>query len=116
MEKQIKYTQQWDFHITHSVIFVERNQYIGSYELEETGDYTKLASLYVNEECRTVGTGKRIFEAAMKDMEERGYKMATLMVKKTNKIAMDMYKKYGFKYSSESECGLYEWLEYEINK
>jgi len=116
MEKQIKFTQQWDFSIVHTVILYERNQYIGSYQLEETADYTKLATLYVNEEFRGLGTGKRLFEIAIKDMEERGYKIATLMVKKTNKIAMNMYKKYGFKYSSESECGLYEWLEYEIIK
>lgn len=67
--------------------------YGGMWVIVDEGHITNIA---VHPEYRGIGVGKMIMEALIKVAKGEGVKSMTLEVRRTNLIALNLYKKYGF--------------------
>ena len=106
--KFIRYTQQWDFCIIHSTTMILKGEYIGSYFFEESVDNTLLNGVYIDEQHRRKGFGNILLNDIQEQIKKREYRKTYLMVKKDNNVAKEMYKKAGFRFSSNQDR--YEWM------
>ncbi len=72
--------------------------YGGIWLIVDEGHITNIA---VHPNFRGLGIGNLLVEGLIKICRERGINRMTLEVRKSNKIAQSLYKKFGFK-----ECGI----------
>lgn len=89
--------------------------YGGFWKIIDQGDINNIA---VKKEYRNMGFGKMLMEALIEKAKEQKIKAITLEVRVTNKSAINLYKKLGFKeagirkkYYSDNEDALIMWLE-----
>lgn len=68
--------------------------YIGIWKVLDEGDITNVA---VGEDSRNMGIGQSLISKAIRIAREEGIKDLTLEVRKSNKAAIFLYEKNGFK-------------------
>ena len=108
--------QDWETFTTYLTILTNDNDdYIGSYDITQYEDEIILGNIYVNKIHRGRGYSILLIEDAI---SKRYYNRNTntnlyLLVNKENKIAINLYKKYGFEYDSDyDDEGIYYWMKY----
>lgn len=107
--------QKWDFHKVDKYIYFDDDiigslddiKIIGSYNIELINNYTKLTSLYVQEEYRNKG----YFNVFMNDILSLIKEDIYIIVRKESFIK-DKYIKYGFEYHSEYDDN-FDWYVLE---
>ena len=89
--------------------------YGGFWKILDEADINNIA---VKKEFRQMGFGKMLMNALIEDAKSQNIKAMTLEVRVTNKSAIALYKKLGFKeagirknYYSDKEDALIMWLE-----
>lgn len=99
--------EQWDYHISHNIIFVCGKEIICRYEVKECIFENSLEGVYVNEKYRGEGYGKMMMEDFLSFRKKMGYKEVKLTVKKDNMV-IKLYKSIGFVYEEDSKSGIYD--------
>ena len=113
------WTAKWDFHTDYHIQIILDNNVLASIELEENEEAFHIKSLYVNEMYRNKGLATELLEIAILTYISKNekYKQLFLKVRSDNKVAFDMYKKYGFEVHSTEDYGdlleYYTWMEYK---
>ena len=92
------YNQDWDYHKNFYYLFYIKNNLIGSYCIEDDGEYYTLSALYIQEEFRGKGYSKILLEHAIEK-----YKKLYLQVYINNTKAINLYKKYKFQFSDPNK-------------
>lgn len=108
MKSKIKistYTQYWDFHREHHYMFYLKNKLVGSYYISDDGDDFTVCALYIQEDFRGKGYSKILIKHAIDN-----YKELYLQVHVDNKIAINLYKKYGFEFTENNKNPRYHWM------
>jgi len=59
-------------------------------------DETHIATLAVHPDYRGLGIGKQLLTVALEESAQQGAKLATLEVRDSNKVAQNIYRKFGF--------------------
>ena len=96
--------QDWDFHNNDKYLYLNDQEIVGSFTIENTADYTKLQSLYIQPKYR----GQGLFHKLMKDVLEIASRELFIVVRKDAWV-IDQYKKYGFEYHSERDED-FDWM------
>lgn len=83
----------------YSYYFVDDdNEHLGYFGISsKNSDYLFLSKLYIKQEYRHQGYGKKVFEEIKLIAQNLGYKKIQLTVNKYNQNTIDAYLKYGFK-------------------
>lgn len=74
---------------------------VGIYKIDD--EECELRKMYLLEEYRGQGIGKRLIENALEKAKELGYSKITLQTNSLLKKAIPLYNKYGFKEDPEAE-------------
>jgi len=59
-------------------------------------DETHIATLGVHPDYRGIGIGNQLLSVALEETARQGAKLATLEVRESNKVAQNIYRKFGF--------------------
>ena len=86
-----------DKYIGEYTVVYDNDTFIGCFKLTEDEDGYELDDLYIVEELRNKGYGTKILEECIKKTP------LTLYVFKNNKIAYDLYQRYGFEVIEDLE-------------
>lgn len=83
----------------YSYYFVDdNNEHLGYFGISsKNSDYLFLSKLYIKQEYRHQGYGKKVFEEIKLIAQNLGYTKIQLTVNKYNQNTIDAYLKYGFK-------------------
>lgn len=108
--KYIEYTEHWDFHYTHTYILVDRDVCVGRINIEITEEYTKIASLYVQDKYRGKGYSKKLLKKALKYCKKYVVDDIFLSVRSDNFIKK-MYADMGFQKTETNRN--YIWMKYD---
>jgi len=92
--------------------------YGGIWLIIDEGHITNIA---VHKDYRGLGVGKRIIEGLIDVCSERNIRAMTLEVRKSNEVAKNLYKQYGFKeygirpkyYADDNEDAIIMWKRIE---
>lgn len=111
--KFIHSKEEWDFHYTYHVTILNKNKNIGNVTLSVTLDDIQIIGMYVQPQYRGQGIGEKL----MRELEKiySSYDKISLKVRRDNISAVNLYKKFGFKFYSIEEPGIYQWM-IKINK
>ena len=88
----IKYKTEWEYHTIYHYIIIEGDKVIGSCNVEISGDYTKLQSLFIQDEYRKMGYATQIIKEIINDFDDDIW----LLVYKNNTPAISLYNKLGW--------------------
>lgn len=97
----LRYKQNWDYHISYMNVFQLDGEYIGSYGIEDASENVNITGFYINEKYRNNGYGNEILSDMVDNIQR--YEEVYLMVRYDNIIAINMYKKVGFKECEDCE-------------
>ena len=84
-------------------VAVHKNLVVGYVLLAVVGDDLELHKIAVLPQFRKLGIGKNLLDMASKYMKKNHYKKLFLEVRETNKNAINLYNKFGFKVLSKRE-------------
>lgn len=110
---------KWDFHTDYHYLIINDNKILGSIELEENDEAFHIKSLYVDVLHRNKGYASTLLKQSIITYKllNTSNKNLYLKVRSDNKVAFNMYKKYGFEVYSLEDYGdlidYYTWMEYK---
>lgn len=94
----LKYNEDEHADVTKHFHYIFNNEKVGEfYAFEKTSDLIFIYALKINENRRRLGHGTRMLNELIEMAKHKNYKTISLIVEKTNKIAIKMYNKAGFK-------------------
>lgn len=98
----------------------EINGYIGLWITEENAE---IINFYIDEAYRGLGFGSMLLDFSIKLVSSSGVGNLSLEVRRSNDVAINLYEKYGFKYSHDrknyydnNEDALVYILDFEVRK
>ena len=100
--KHLVSTQQWDRHTADKHVFIMDEIIVAMVTINHFEDYDTIESLWLEPQYRGRGLSKEIMDIITDNQP------MTLMVRKDNEIAINLYKKYGFEYWCEEDEN-YDW-------
>lgn len=80
----------------HRMEYVIDNKTVGYLEYDIMYEKMEIENIYVLENYRCMGIGSKLMEYLIKIANQNKIENITLEVRKSNNIAIKLYKKYGF--------------------
>ena len=97
LEKQFKVTYYTDNIYTNWYIYEENNKIIGFINYDVIYEKSEIEYIYVDKKYRNKNLGTELLNMMFQNLEKRNVENVTLEVRSDNKIAINFYKKNGFK-------------------
>ena len=97
LEKVFKVTYYDDTFYTNWYIYEKNNKIIGFINYDVIYEKAEIEYIYVEKKYRNSNIGTELLNEAMNNMEKRDVESVTLEVRSNNQIAINFYKKNGFK-------------------
>lgn len=97
LEKVFKVTYYDDTFYTNWYIYEKNNKIIGFINYDVIYEKAEIEYIYVEKKYRNSNIGTELLNEAMNNMKKRDVESVTLEVRSNNQIAINFYKKNGFK-------------------
>ena len=84
-------------------VFLQDGKIIGFIDIDFTNKIPRLLGIAIEEKSRQKGIATKLIEHTIKFLVEQGFKEFDLLVKVSNKPAISLYEKFGFKFEKIHE-------------